>query len=164
MIRTLCLLILLASPAAAQTRDQAFATLWQDLYGTINGNVYSQPISVSNTQDWSCQTCMAGQSIRIQWYDWAYNYDTTDPSVVLARITGACQFDPCTNTPFQLNGLSGVLQSGTHRTGDAARSFLIVGDRMYSIYVRGMPSVQAALDRASAAEAAIYPLLLAANP
>ncbi|ABD54028.1 hypothetical protein [Jannaschia sp. CCS1] len=163
----ICAVVLLsglASAAVAQSRDAVFQTLWQDMNGTLLGNVYSQPTSVSGAQDWTCETCAPGQRIRIGWYDWAYTYDTDDASVVLRRIAGACQFDPCTTEAYDVDGLTGLIQHGTHRTGEAARSFLIVGDRLWSLYVQGMPTVDAALALLPRAERAILPLILAADP
>lgn len=164
MIRMVLLLAVMAAPASAQSRDEVFRGLWAMVNGTVAANTYSQPTSVSSSQFWTCQTCAPGQRILIGWYDWAYTYDTQDRGTVLRRIAGACQFDPCTTQPYAAHAFDGLIQSGTHRRGPSARTFLIVGDRLWSLYAQGAPSVEAAITRTQRAETALLPLILAATP
>jgi hypothetical protein len=164
MIRALLFLTLMAMPAAAQTRDEVFEALWGAVNGVVADQVYSQPSPSNRSQVWPCETCGSGQSLRLGWYDWAYNYDTTDPDAVLRAIAQACQFDPCTTQPYAAHGVQGLIQYGTHRRGPSARTYLIFGNRMWSAYAQGAPHVDAAVARATRAEAMLLPLILAAQP
>lgn len=165
MIRALLLLALMAAPASAQTRDEVAEGLWEAVNGTVAGQVFGHPGNFARTQIWECQTCAPGQSLRIGWYDWTFNYDTTDPAVMLRAIGGACQFDPCTTQTHTAQGLEGLIQTGTHRRGGpSARTYLVVGDRMWSLYAQGASSVEAATARALDAEAVLLPLILSAQP
>ena len=133
MLRALlCILTLLVPWSAhAQTAEEVHADFLRSVNWQIGGEQFDRTQSTGRTLITDCSSCQAIVSIQIGIYDYAYNYDTTDPNQVMRLISGACTYTDCEMRRERIAGRQGLFQAGTNFFGQHAfRRSVIIGDRL----------------------------------